>query len=104
MAARVRTHTRRSASGGMTTVRQHSRRTRGGRGLMSPRHAWSLARRALRAMRRRKRGTALALGGLAVGELGAWLALRGVFVVMATAAILALGVAFLAAQASGAET
>jgi hypothetical protein len=103
MAARVRTHTRRTASGGTTTVRQHSRRTRGRRGLVSPGHAWKLAKRALRAARRHKRATALVLGGLAVGELGAWLTLRGVAFVVATAAVLALGVASLAAAASGAD-
>jgi hypothetical protein len=45
--------------------------------------------------------TAAVLGGLAVGELGAWAALRGVGLVLATAGILALGVAWLAATASG---
>jgi hypothetical protein len=62
-----------------------------------------LAKRALRAARRHKRATALVLGGLAAGELGAWLTLRGVTVVVATAAVLALGVASLAASASGAD-
>jgi hypothetical protein len=103
MAARVRTHTRRTKSGRTSTVRQHSRRTRGRRGLVSPRHSWKLARRAFRAARRRKRGTALMLGGLAAGELTAWLTLRGVGLVLATAAVLALGVASLAMAASGGE-
>jgi hypothetical protein len=62
-----------------------------------------MARRAFRAARRRKRATAAVLGGLALGELGAWLTLRGVLLVLATAAILALGMAWLAASASGAE-
>ena len=97
----VRTHTRRTASGGTTTVRQHSRRKRGGRGLVSPRHAWKLARAAFRSARRKKRMTAAVLGGLAVGELGAWAMLRGVGLMLATAGILALGVAWLAATASG---
>lgn len=102
-AGRVRTHTRRTKSGRTTTVRQHSRRGRGRRGLVSPGHAWTMARRAFRAARRRKRATALVLGGLAVGELGAWLTLRGVMVVVATAAVLALAVAVAAASASGVE-
>jgi hypothetical protein len=99
----VRTHTRRTPGGGTTTVRQHSRRGQGRRGLVSPGHAWKLVKRAFRAARRRKRGTALVLGGLALGELGAWGALRGVGLVLATAGVLALGVAWLAASASGME-
>ena len=103
MAGRVRTHSRRTKSGRRTTVRQHSRRGQGRRGLVSPGHAWTMARRAFRAARRRKRATAVVLGGLAVGELGAWLALRGVGVVLATAGVLALAVAVAAASASGVE-
>jgi hypothetical protein len=45
--------------------------------------------------------TAAVLGGLALGELSAWAALRGVGLVLATAGVLALGVAWLAATASG---
>ena len=97
----VRTHTRRTKSGGTTTVRQHSRAMRGGRGLVSPGHAWSMAKRAFGAAQRRKRVTAVVLGGLALGELGAWLALRGVVLALATAVILAIGVGLLAAAASG---
>jgi hypothetical protein len=97
----VRTHTRRTASGETTTVHQHSRRNRGGRGLVSPGHAWKMAGRAVRAARRRKRLTALVFGGLALGELGAWTALRGVGLALATAGILAIGIAWLAAAASG---
>jgi hypothetical protein len=74
---------------------------RGGRGLVSPGHAWKVARRAFGAARRKKRVTAVVLGGLAVGELGAWLTLRGASLVLLTAGILALGVAALAAAASG---
>jgi len=99
----VRTHTRRTKSGGTTTVRHHSRSMRGGRGLVSPGHAWKMARRAFGAARRKKRLTALVLGGLAVGELGAWVTLRGVGLAVATAGVLAIGVALLAAMASGME-
>jgi hypothetical protein len=74
---------------------------RGGRGLVSPAHAWQMARRAFGAARRKKRMTALVLGGLALGELGAWLTLRGVVLALATAVILAIGVGLLAAAASG---
>lgn len=96
--ANVRQHTRRTSSGGMTSVRRHSRRPRG---LVSPGHSWSLARRAIRAVRKRKRATAAVLGGLAVIELGAWATLTGAWLILATAAVLAASVAFVAAQASG---
>lgn len=100
-AASVRGHNRRSKTGRTARVRQHSRRTRGGGGLVSPGHAWKMARRAFRAARRKKRATAVVLGGLAVGELGAWMTLRGVGLVLGTAGVLAIGVALLAASASG---
>jgi hypothetical protein len=103
MAARVRTHTRRTASGGTTTVHQHSRRTKGRRAIVSPAHAWKLIKRALGAARRHKRATALVLGGLALGELAAWLTLRGVGLMLATAGLLALGVAIAATAAAGGE-
>ena len=99
----VRTHTRRTKSGGTTTVRQHARRRRGGRGLVSPGHAFKLARRAFGAARRKKRVAAVVFGGLALGELGAWLTLRGVSLALVTAGVLALGVASLAAAASGTD-
>lgn len=97
----VRQHSRRTASGGRSTVRRHTRRTRA---LVTPGHAWTLARRAFRAVRRRRRGVALALGALAFGELAAWLTLRGVFFMLTTAALLALGAAMLAAAATGDQT
>lgn len=102
-ASNVRTHTRRTASGKTATVRQHGRRGRGRRGLVSPGHAWQNARRAFRAMRRRKRLTAALFGGLAVGELAAWGTLRGAGLVLAVAGGLALAVAALAALASGVD-
>jgi hypothetical protein len=103
MAAKVKQHTRRTASGSTTTVHQHSRRTRGRRALVSPGHAWQMAKRAVRASRRHKRVTAAVLGGLAVGELAAWATLRGASFMLATAGVLAIGVAALAAAASGGE-
>jgi hypothetical protein len=99
----VRTHTRRTADGKVTTVHQHSRRGRPRGALVSPGHAWKLARGAFRAARRKRRGTAFMLGSLALGELGAWLTLRGLFFMLATLGVLALGAATLAASASGGE-
>jgi hypothetical protein len=97
----VRTHTRRTASGKTTTVHQHTRRNKGRKGIVSPAHAWKLAKSALRAARRKRRVTAAVLGGLAVAEVSAWLTLRGVGLVLATAGVLAIGVASMAAAASG---
>lgn len=98
----VRTHTRRNKDGSTTTVRQHSRKGRG-RGLVSPRHAWKNARRAFIAARRKKRVTAAVFGALAVAELGAWVGLRGAGLALATAGVLAMGVAYLAGIASGVD-
>lgn len=97
----VRTHTRRTKSGGTTTVNQHARTMRGGRGFVSPGHAFSMFGRAFRAARRRKRAAAAVLGVLAFGELGAWAALRGVSLLLVTAGILAIGAASFAAAAAG---
>ena len=99
----VRGHTRRMKDGRTATVRPHSRRTKGRRGLVSPGHAWKSARRAFRAIRRRKRATAAAFGVLALAELAAWLLLRGAGAALATAGVLALGVAYLAGIASGVD-
>jgi hypothetical protein len=97
----VRTHTRRMPDGTTRTVHQHTRRGRP-RGL-SPKHAGKLARRAFRNWGRKKRATALLFGGLALGEFGAWLGLRGAFFMLTTVALLAIGAAALAAAASGGE-
>jgi hypothetical protein len=99
----VRQHTRRTKDGKTATVRQHSRKTKGRRGLVSPGHAFKLAKKAFQAARRKKRATALVFGALAVGELGAWVGLRGVGVALATAGVLAIGVAYLAGIASGVD-
>jgi hypothetical protein len=66
---------------------------------MAARNAGDLARRAFRAAPRRR--VALALGALALGELTAWLTLRGASFMLTTAAVLALGAATLAAVATG---
>jgi hypothetical protein len=97
----VKTHTRRTASGKTATVRQHSRQGRGRKGALSPARAWRNARRAFSAARRHKRLTAAGFGALAVGELAAWSALRGLSLVAVTAGLLALGVAAVAGMASG---
>jgi hypothetical protein len=60
-----------------------------------------MLRKAGQAMRRHKRGTALAFGALALGELAAWTLLNGVGAALATAGILALCVAYIAAMATG---
>jgi len=97
----VRTHTRKTASGGTTTVRQHSRSGRPRKGLVSPGHAWKLARKAFAAGRKKKKGVAAVLGVLALAEISAWLALEGTSLMLATAGVLALGVAALCAAAGG---
>lgn len=81
MANRVRGHPRKTAGGGTTNVRQHSRAGRPGgpkKPLLSPRHAWDLFKRSRRAGKRGRKGLAFTLGLLGAGELGGFLALRGV--------------------------
>lgn len=100
----VRAHTRKTASGGTTTVRTHTRTGRGRRrSIVSPAHAWKMARRSVGAARKHKKATAAVLGGLALGELAAWLTLSGVGLMLAVAGALALGVAWLAATATGVD-
>jgi hypothetical protein len=101
-ASRVRQHTRRTAAGETTTVHQYTRTGRGRRrGLISPRHAWQLLRRAFRAASRHKRGTAVLLGGLAACELAAWVTVRGAGFILATAGVLALGAGSLMLAGTG---
>lgn len=75
MANRVRTHTRRTPSGGTARVQQHSRQGRPRKGLVSPGHAWSLLKRARRASRRKKTALAITLGVLGAAEFASWLTL-----------------------------
>lgn len=102
----VRTHRRRTKNG-YTTVHRHNRASQG---FVSPHHAAKLAGKAWRAWRKRgrngkrRRGTALLLGGLALGELGAWTALRGTGLILTTAGVLAIGVGSLAFSASGSRS
>lgn len=70
MPDRVRAHTRNGKP-----VRAHSRQSRPRKGLVSPRHAWQLAKRARRASKKKKTVLACVLGALAVGELASWLVL-----------------------------
>jgi len=93
---RVRGHTRRTSTGGTTRVRAHQRR----RGIVSPGHSWKLARRAWR-VRKRRKVTAVVLGTAAVVELGSWLTLSGIALVLATFAVLAGSTAYLAASSAG---
>lgn len=94
---KVRGHTRAKPGGGTTRVRAHTR------GLVTPRHSWRLARRAFRAGRQRRKVAACVLGGLALAELGAWLTVSGLALILATAAVLCGTGAVLAAQAGGAR-
>jgi hypothetical protein len=100
-AGNVRTHMRKRPGGGATTVRQPSRQGRGRNGLVRPGRAWENIKRAGRALRRRKRGTAAGLGFLALLELLAWVLLQCTAAALATLGVLALAVAWLAAMASG---
>jgi len=103
----VRTHRRRTKNGGYTTVHRHSRMSQG---IVSPHHAAKLAGKAWRAWRKkgrngkRRRGTAILLGGLALGEFGAWATLRGAGFAAFTAGVLAIGVGTLLTQAAGGKS
>lgn len=101
MPSRVKSHTRKTASGRTTRVQQHSRQNRPRRALISPRHSWQLARRAFRAGRRKRRLLAATLGALAVLEITAWLTLEGASLALATAGTLAVAVAVVAAGVGG---
>ena len=92
----VRGHTRRTASGGTTRVRQHARR-----GVVTPRHSWKLLRRAFRAGQRGRKAAAVAFGAAGILELVAWLSLSGIALILATFAIVAGAVAYSAAMAGG---
>lgn len=94
----VRTHTRKTAAGGTTTVRQHARAGRGrARGpLLSPRHALGLARKAFTAGRRKRRWLAAGFASLAVLEVGLWAGTQGLVLIAGTAAVIAAAVAVIA--------
>lgn len=104
MARTVRQHTRKTPTGGTTTVTQHSRR--GGRkkkrqALLTPGHAWDLAKRARRASRRKKTTLAIVLGSLGLIEIVSWLTLSGLSLILVTAGVLALAVGSAAAGMAG---
>lgn len=125
----VRTHTRRTAGGGTTTVHQHSRTGRpirdfagtarpvrgplGGRkrrrrskrrgGIFQAGRAFQTLGWAYRAARKRRRATAVGLAALGAGELAGWIAFRGLGVALTTVAVLAGGLGLLAMRASGGE-
>jgi hypothetical protein len=106
MAASVRTHTRRGKNGKTQTVHHHNRSTRGRHsrpsgGLFSPRRALRNAKRARRALRRHKKGAAIAFGCLATAEITGFLTLRGAAFALTTVGVIAIGVAMLAAKATG---
>lgn len=94
MPSRVRSHTRKKPGGGTTRVQQHSRTGKPRKGLVSPRHAWGLFKRARRASKRKKTALAVTLGVLGVGELLSWLLLDTAgFLLMTFAALATLGAA-----------
>lgn len=97
----VKTHTRTNADGTKTTVRQHSRASRGRKPLVSPRHALKLARQALQAGRRKRRWMAAGLGALALAEIMAYLTVQGTALLFVTVGVLALATATVAAAATG---
>jgi hypothetical protein len=97
----VRTHTRTNAGGTTTTVRQHSRSSKGRKPLVSPRHALKLARQAFQAGRRKRRWTAAALGVLALAEIVTYLTVQGAALLFVTVGVLALATATVAAAATG---
>jgi hypothetical protein len=101
MAERVRTHTRRTASGATTKVTSHSRKGRPRRALISPGHSWKLFKKAFTKARSGKKVTAVALGLLGLTELTAWLTLEGVSLILATAGVLALAVGVAGAGLGG---
>lgn len=68
--------------------------------LVSHHHAGRLARKAWRHATRGRRGKALALGGLALGEIGAVVTLQGIGLVFATVAAIAGGIAIVAHKSS----
>jgi hypothetical protein len=98
----VKTHTRTNADGTKTTVRQHTRTSKGRKPLVSPRHALKLARQAFQAGRRKRRWTAAALGALALAEITAYLTVQGAALLFVTVGVLALATATVAAAVTGA--
>lgn len=87
-ASSVRGHTRRTKSGGTTTVRRHDRIRKGG---MRPARAGRNLGRAWRAVRRGRKAVAFTFVGLAVLELGAWATLQGGQWLATAAGLLAVG-------------
>ena len=103
MADRVRGHTRRKPGGGTTRVQQHSRSGRPRKALVSGRHAWSLAKRAWKANKRKKKALAATLITLSIGEGVAVLTLDTAGKLLSTFAFLAFLGAGLAFTATGRE-
>lgn len=103
MANRVRSHTRKTASGGTAKVRQHSRTGRPRKGLVSPGHAWGLLKRARKASKRKKTLLAVTLGALGIAEFTSWLTLDTAGKLFTTIAVLASVGAALTLSATGRE-
>src|SRR5262245_50778012 len=92
----VRTHTRRTASRGATTVRQHRRR-----GGPTPGHAWQSARRGCSAARRKRRGWAAAWFTFALLEVALWFTFQVTGVVCGAVGALLIGVSVLLVRQRG---
>ena len=103
MTDRVRAHSRRTPGGGTARVQQHGRRSRPRSALVSPRHAWSLVKRARRASKRKKTFLAITLGTLAAAEFTSWLVLDTAGFLLMLAGGLAIGAGALAVTVTGRE-
>lgn len=91
----VRTHTRKTAAGGTTTVRQHKRKGGSGKRGPNPSHAGRLGKRALAHGRRGRKAKALMFGVLCLGELALWLTLNGTAMVCALIGAALVGISFI---------
>jgi len=87
----VRTHTRRTASGGTTTVRHHTRKGKP-RG-PNPGHARKLGRRAVSHGKRGRKGVAAALVTFAIAEVALWAAFNITGIICGLAGALLIGIA-----------
>lgn len=95
--ATVRTHARKTASGKVTQVKQHTAARKHG---LSARRGLRNLKKAVRAGKRKKHGVAAALVTAAVVELVAWTALRGAGVLFVVITVLCSSVAGAALAAS----
>lgn len=90
---------------GEVKVRPHRRKTRGGRGRgrkkSLPRRGWSNLKSAAKYAKRKKRATAVFVGVLGLGQITAFVGLRGVALAATTVVIIGTLVVGVAMAASG---